>query len=77
VADPGNRVLVMWTLARALHGLGRDVERVRSLAEGAHAIFAAQGVEGAPNRDAVARFLDRLPAQQVPRSSKPRGGPTR
>jgi len=77
VVDPGNRVLVMWTLARALHGLGRDADRVRSLAAGAHAIFAAQGVEGAPNRDAVARFLDRLPAPHVPRSSKPRSGPTK
>ncbi len=77
VADPGNRVLVMWTLARALHGLGRDADRVRSLAEGAHAMFVAQGVVGAHNRDVVARFLDRLPARQVPRSSKPRSEPTK
>jgi len=75
VADPGNRVLVMWTLARALHGLGKDADRVRSLAEDAHALFAAQGVDGAPNRDAVARFLERLPARPGPRTSKSRGGP--
>jgi serine/threonine protein kinase/tetratricopeptide (TPR) repeat protein len=59
-ADSANHALAMWTLARALHELGRDTARVRSLAEGAHAIFATQGVVGAHARDAVARFLDRL-----------------
>jgi serine/threonine protein kinase/tetratricopeptide (TPR) repeat protein len=77
VVDPGNRALAMWALARALHGLGRDVDRVRSLAEGAGAIFAAQGVVGAHNRDAVARFLGRLPARQAPRSPRTDSGPTK
>jgi len=58
--DSANHALAMWTLARALHELGRDTSRVRSLAERANAIFAAQGVVGAHNRDAAARFLDRL-----------------
>jgi serine/threonine protein kinase/tetratricopeptide (TPR) repeat protein len=77
VVDPGNRVLAMWTLARALHGLGRDADRVHSLAEGAHELFAAQGVDGAHNRDVVARFLEQLPAPQGARSSRPRRGPTK
>ncbi len=59
--DPSNHALAMWALARALHGLGRDAERVRSLAEGARAIFATRGAVGAYNRDAVARFLGQLP----------------
>ena len=61
--DPCNHALAMWSLARALHGLGRDASRVRSLAEAAHAIFAAQGAVGAYNRDAVAHFLARLPVR--------------
>jgi tetratricopeptide (TPR) repeat protein len=67
-ADPTNHALAMWTLARALDGLGRDSGRVRSLAERAHAIFAAHGAMDAHSRDAVAHFLDRLPARQAPRS---------
>ena len=58
--DP-NRARVMWTLARALYDLGRDGDRVRSLAEGAHAIFAAQGEVGTQDRDAVTQFIGRLP----------------
>jgi len=59
--DPLNQGLARWTLARALHELGRDPSRVRSLAERAHAIFTGLGAEGAHDRDAVARFLARLP----------------
>jgi len=66
-ADPTNHALAMWTLARVLDGLGKDAGRVRSLAEAAHAIFAAHGAMDAHSRDAVARFLDRLPARQAPR----------
>jgi tetratricopeptide (TPR) repeat protein len=61
-----NHGLAMWTLARALHGQGRDGDRVRSLAERAGAIFAAQGAVQVHNRDAVAHFLDGLPARQTP-----------
>jgi eukaryotic-like serine/threonine-protein kinase len=56
-----DRARAMWTLARALHELGRDGGRVRSLAEGARAIFAAQGAVVAQDRDAIARFIGRLP----------------
>jgi serine/threonine protein kinase/tetratricopeptide (TPR) repeat protein len=63
LVDPSNHALAMWALARALRGLGRDAERVRSLAEAARAIFATRGVVGAYNRDAVARFLGQLPAR--------------
>jgi hypothetical protein len=77
VRDPGNHALAMWALARALHGLGRDVDRVRSLGEGAGAIFVAQGVVGAHNRDAVAHFLGRLPARQAPWSPRTDSGPTK
>jgi serine/threonine protein kinase/tetratricopeptide (TPR) repeat protein len=61
-ADATNHALAMWTLARALDELGRDGDRVRVLAQRAHAIFAAQGEVETHNRDAVAHFLDRLPA---------------
>ena len=61
-ADPTNHALAMWTLARALQKQeqGKERDRVRSLAERAYAMFAAQGAVDAHNRDAVARFLDRL-----------------
>jgi serine/threonine protein kinase/tetratricopeptide (TPR) repeat protein len=62
-ALPDTRATVMFVLARALHGLNRDASRVRSLAESAHAIFAAQGAQNAHDRDAVARFLGALPAR--------------
>lgn len=62
--DPTNHALARWTLARALHQLGRDSGRVRSLAERAHELFAAQGAMDAHNRDAVARFLEQLPARR-------------
>jgi tetratricopeptide (TPR) repeat protein len=75
--DPTNHVLAMWTLARALHELGRDGDRVRLLAERARAIFAAQGAVGAHNRDATARFIDRLPARQAPGRPRADSGPTR
>jgi tetratricopeptide (TPR) repeat protein len=65
--DPTNQVQAIWTLARALHELGRDGERVRSLAERAQAIYAAQGASSAHKRDAVARFIDGLPARTAPR----------
>jgi len=60
-ADATNHALAMWTLARALDELGRDGDRVRVLAQRAHALFAAQGEVETHNRDAVAHFLDRLP----------------
>jgi hypothetical protein len=56
----------MWTLARALHGLGRDGDRVRSLAERARALLVAQGAAGAHKRDAIAHFIERLPARSAP-----------
>jgi tetratricopeptide (TPR) repeat protein len=66
-ADRVNQALAMWTLARALHELGKDSARVRSLAERAHASFSELGVAGAHDRDAVSRFLAQLP-QQAPRT---------
>ena len=63
VRDPGNHALAMWAQARALHGLGRELGRARSLAEAARAIFAEPGAPGAYHLDAVARFLARLPAR--------------
>jgi tetratricopeptide (TPR) repeat protein len=64
--DPTNHALAMWTLARALHALGMDEDRVRSLAERAHVMFAAQGAVDAHNRDAVASFLGQLPRAKGP-----------
>ncbi|TMQ11249.1 MAG: tetratricopeptide repeat protein [Deltaproteobacteria bacterium] len=58
--DPGNQAWATWALARALHGLGRDVERVRQLAEAARALFARLGPSEARNRNAVEQFLQRL-----------------
>ena len=72
-----NHALAMWTLARALNGLGRDGDRVRSLAEQARATFTSLGAMDAHYRDAVVRFLDRLPARQAPRKSKPGSGGTK
>jgi len=63
-ADPPNHALAMWTLARALHGLGRDGNRVRSLTERAFAIFTVQGAVAARRRDAVAHFLVQLSTKQ-------------
>jgi hypothetical protein len=60
---PDSRATVMFLLARALHGLNRDASRVRSLADSAHAIFAAQGAQSAHDRDIVAHFLGALPAR--------------
>jgi tetratricopeptide (TPR) repeat protein len=74
-ADPTNHALAMWTLARALHELGSDRDRVRSLAERAHAIFTALGAVEAYDRDAVARFLDRLPGRQARRHPRTGSGP--
>jgi serine/threonine protein kinase len=64
--DATNHALAMFTLARALHGLGRDAGRVRSLAEQARTIFTAQGAIDAHYRDAVAHFLDSF-SNQHPR----------
>jgi tetratricopeptide (TPR) repeat protein len=66
--DPTNRALAMWTLARALHELGRDGVRVRALATQALAIFTSLGAVESYDRDAVARFLDRLPDTAPPRN---------
>ncbi|HEX3763935.1 MAG TPA: serine/threonine-protein kinase [Kofleriaceae bacterium] len=52
--------LAMWSLARALHGLGKDPGRVWSLADDAHAIFVSLGPDQAHDRDAVAQFLAQL-----------------
>ncbi|TMQ09285.1 MAG: tetratricopeptide repeat protein [Deltaproteobacteria bacterium] len=68
-ADPSNHALAMWTLARALHGLGKDDERVRALAESAQAVFGSQGAVGAHDREMIARFLEQL------RTSVPPGSP--
>ena len=62
VPDPGNQAWAKWALARALHGLGRDVERVRQLAEGARALFARLGPSEARNRNAVEQFIQQLSA---------------
>jgi len=67
--DPTNHALAMWTLAQALHQLGRDRDRVQTLAEDARTIFRSLGTVGAYDRDTVARFLDRA----APRFS-PLGG---
>jgi hypothetical protein len=69
-ADPTNHALAMWTLARALHELGADRNRVHTLAESAHTIFASLGPVNAYDRDAVAHFLDRLP-QRFPSIGDP------
>jgi serine/threonine protein kinase/tetratricopeptide (TPR) repeat protein len=66
-ADPTNRGLALWTLARSLRELGRDESRVRALATRAQAVFASLGAVGSYDRDAVARFLDRLPPTDPPR----------
>ncbi|HSS02286.1 MAG TPA: serine/threonine-protein kinase [Kofleriaceae bacterium] len=60
-ADPINRAFATWTLARALHELGRDAGRVRELAERARAIFAALGAPSAHDHADVVRFLAALP----------------
>jgi tetratricopeptide (TPR) repeat protein len=63
--DPTNHALAMGTLARALHAQGQDPDRVRSLAERAHAIFTAQGEMDAHRRVAIARFIEQLPARRA------------
>ncbi|HEX8113947.1 MAG TPA: tetratricopeptide repeat protein [Kofleriaceae bacterium] len=65
VADQANHALAMWALARALREVGGDRNRVRSLAERAHTIFAGLGPTEAQERDAVAHFLAGL-LQQGP-----------
>jgi tetratricopeptide (TPR) repeat protein len=65
VAEQANHALAMWTLARALHELGVDRDRVRSLAERAHTIFTGLGPAEAQERDAVADFLARLSQQEA------------
>ncbi|HEX7842594.1 MAG TPA: tetratricopeptide repeat protein, partial [Kofleriaceae bacterium] len=72
-ADLLNQALARWALARALHELGKDPSRVRSLAERAHASFSGLGAEGAHDRDAVARFLARLPRPAPPSPSLEQG----
>jgi tetratricopeptide (TPR) repeat protein len=65
-AEPSLKARAMWTLARALYGLGRDGDRVRTLAERARTIFTAQGAVDAPDREATARFIEALPAREPP-----------
>jgi eukaryotic-like serine/threonine-protein kinase len=59
-ADLGNAARAAWALARALHGLGKDPDRVRRLAEQARDQFAKLGPPEARNRDTVEQFLQRL-----------------
>jgi serine/threonine protein kinase/tetratricopeptide (TPR) repeat protein len=63
-ADPPNHALAMWTLARVLHGLGMNGDRVRSLTKDALVIFRSEGTVAANDRDAVAHFLDQLSTKQ-------------
>jgi tetratricopeptide (TPR) repeat protein len=70
-AEPNNPPRAMWALARALHGLGKDPDRVRRLAAEAQVQFAKLGPPEARRRDAVERFIQRLspvPASPGPRS---------
>ncbi|HEX4423057.1 MAG TPA: serine/threonine-protein kinase [Kofleriaceae bacterium] len=60
-ASPTYRALAAVALARALHGLGTDPVRVRSLAEQALSTLTAGGPIDAHRRDAVAHFLAQLP----------------
>jgi eukaryotic-like serine/threonine-protein kinase len=67
--NSSNQAHAMWTLARALHDLGRDPVRVRQLAEKARALYATLGPSSAHNRDAVDQFIERLspgPASPTP-----------
>ncbi|HEY0478809.1 MAG TPA: tetratricopeptide repeat-containing protein kinase family protein [Kofleriaceae bacterium] len=70
-ADRVNQAVAMWTLARAFHELGKESGRVRSLAERAHTIFSGLRAVGAHDRDAVSRFLARLPQQDSSRPLRP------
>jgi tetratricopeptide (TPR) repeat protein len=73
VADRSNQAYATWTLARALHGLGRSPERVRQLAEQARALFAGLGGHEAPDVDAVDQLIHQLsPVPVSPsRASRP------
>jgi tetratricopeptide (TPR) repeat protein len=77
VADQTNHALAMWALARALHELGADRDRVRSLAEHAHTILAGLGPTAEHERDIVASFLARLPQQATGNPSNRGAGPER
>jgi serine/threonine protein kinase/tetratricopeptide (TPR) repeat protein len=59
VPQPSNQATALWTLAGALHGLGKEPDRVHALAEQAGAMFAKLGPASADQRDAVERFLGR------------------
>jgi serine/threonine protein kinase/tetratricopeptide (TPR) repeat protein len=75
--NSSNQADATWTLARALHDLGKDPVRVRQLAEQARALFATLGPASAHNRDAVDRFIERLspgPASPTP-TSRPQADP--
>jgi len=69
--DPSNQAYATWTLARALHRLGKDPDRVRQLAEQARGLFAAQGTYEAANHLAVEHFIERLAPAQASSSSAP------
>ena len=56
LTDRNTHALAMWTLARSLHALGKDRERVESLAARAYELFATLGQIGAHGRDVVAQF---------------------
>jgi tetratricopeptide (TPR) repeat protein len=71
LADPINHALATWALARALHGLGRDADRVRSLAESAEAMLAPLGAVEAHDREAIAHFLTELPPRLPAGQSNP------
>jgi serine/threonine protein kinase/tetratricopeptide (TPR) repeat protein len=59
VPQPSNQAMALWTLACALHGLGKEPDRAHKLAEQAGAMFAKLGPASADQRDAVERFLGR------------------
>jgi serine/threonine protein kinase/tetratricopeptide (TPR) repeat protein len=72
-AEDGNSAYAMWMLARALHGLGKNPERVHELAEHAHRIFASLGTPEASHRAAVEQFIKSL----SPGPARGAGGATR
>jgi serine/threonine protein kinase/tetratricopeptide (TPR) repeat protein len=70
--DPPNYARAAWYLARALHELGKNPARVRSLTEHAHASFTAQGAAESYNEHRTAEFLKQLTAPPAPRRARPR-----
>lgn len=69
--DPTNQALATWYLARALHDLGREPDRVRQLAEKARMLFTTLGAAQTRNRDDVVQFIERLSPGRRPSMSNP------